>query len=107
MEWCAQRNYTEYTEPVVMEYFVEKSTSFKSSTLWSIFSMLRATMVIKTKINIIKYKKLMQFLKSNAAGFKSEKSKTFTREEVVRYLMEAPDDKFLMMKVQSIATISF
>lgn len=99
LEWCKKKNFTEYNESVLLQYFTEKSAVFKSSTLWSIFSMLRATMVLKTNINISKYKKLTAFLKKKAIGYKSEKSKIFTREEVNRYLTEAPDESCLMMKV--------
>lgn len=99
LEWCKTNNLTNYTEPVLMQYFTEKSKVFKSSTLWSMFSMLRATMNIKLNINIGNYKKLTSFLKKNAIGYKSEKSKVFTREDINRFLTEAPDETHLFMKV--------
>lgn len=99
LEWCKKKNLTEYTEPVLMQYFTEKSKFYKSSTLWARFSMLRATMNNKLNVNIANYKKLTAFLKKKAIGYKSEKTKIFTRDEVNRFLTEAPDEIYLMMKV--------
>lgn len=101
VEWCGKRNITQYTESVLMQYFTEKSKSAKSSTLWSLYSMLRATMALKTNVNISNYKKLTAFLKKTAIGYKSEKTKLFSREEINRFLTYAPDESYLMMKVYS------
>lgn len=99
VEWCKSKKIKKYTEPVLIKYFEEKSTVAKSSTLWTLFSMLRTTIYINTNVNIGDYKKLISFLKANSHGFKSEKSKSLTRDEVNRFLTNAPDEKYLMMKV--------
>ncbi len=44
-EWCAVKKIKNYTENVMLVYFKEKSQSIKSSTLWSIYSMLKATSI--------------------------------------------------------------
>jgi hypothetical protein len=40
-EWCKTRNVTKISENVVLVYFQEKSQNYKSSTLWSLYSMVR------------------------------------------------------------------
>lgn len=102
MEWCEKKNVTKYTEPVLMQYFTEKANIFKSSTLWTMFSMLRATMIIKLNVNIGNYKKLSTFLKKNAVGYESHKTKIFTGDEINRFLTEAPDEVYLLMKVYNV-----
>lgn len=99
LEWCRTKHFDQYSEPVLLQYFTEKSENLKSSTLWSIYSMLRATMSIKLSVNISNYKNLTTFLRKKAVGYKSEKSKVFNRDEINRFLTEAPDECYLMMKV--------
>lgn len=98
-EWRKRNNLTDYSETVLLQYFSEKANVSKSSSLWASYSMLRATMGLKVGVNIRKYKRLSDLLKKKAAGFKSIKSKIFTREEVNRFLTEAPDESYLMIKV--------
>lgn len=99
VDWCTKHNYTEYTEPVFMEYFVEKAKTCKSSSLWATYSMLRATTIKQLNIDIRNFKKLSTFLKTNSVGVKKEKSKTFTRDEVTKFLIDAPDETYLFLKV--------
>lgn len=98
-EWREKRNLTGYTESVLMQYFTEKAVGFKSSTLWSIHCMLRATIAFKKGISISNYKKVSSFLRKQSKGYESKKSNIFTREEVNKFLTNAPDDKYLMQKV--------
>lgn len=48
----------------------------------------------------IKYPKLIAFLKRQNQGYKPNKAKTFSREEVNKFLLEAPDNNYLLMKVR-------
>ena len=42
----------------------------------------------------------MPFLKQNQVGYKPKKAKIFTKEEIDKFLLSAPDDEFLMKKVR-------
>lgn len=68
---------------------------FKPTTLWSIYSMLKTNLLIKEKIDISKYRKLSVFLKQTNAGYQPNK----TKSEIMNFLKKAPDNKFLMIKV--------
>jgi hypothetical protein len=50
-------------------------------------------------VDIRKCTKLIPFLKKKSVGFRSKKSKIFTRQEFDKLFVEAPDNKYLMMKV--------
>jgi hypothetical protein len=67
----------------------------KPSTLWSHHFMLKATLKLKRDINISKYNKVNSFMKRTSTGYKSKKSRVFTKEDVSRFLTEAPDEDFL------------
>jgi hypothetical protein len=49
---------------------------------------------------LLKYGQLIAFLKRQAEGYKSKKSKVFSKNEIARFLKEASDDNFLFTKVR-------
>lgn len=55
------------------------------------------------KINLLfifRYSRLIALLKKENAGHVPKKSKTFERQEIQKFLSEAPDEKYLLMKVR-------
>jgi integrase len=91
-----------FSENVFLAFFEEKSQVWKSSTLWSNFSMIKASLRIKNDVDIGKYHKLIAFLKRKNVGYRAKKSKVLKREHIDRFLNEAPDAKYLMAKVATI-----
>lgn len=68
-----------FTENVLLSYFLKRSNDIKPSSLWYEYSMLR------TKKNIKYYKKQVSFVKKNSVGNK--------------FLKEAPGSQDLMKTV--------
>lgn len=99
MDWCAANMVKKYSESVILTYMSELSKQFKSSTLWSIHSMLKATLSVKHDVDIGKYMKVNAFLKKNSIGHVAKKSKIFSSEEVRKFLRDAPDELHLLSKV--------
>ena len=54
--------------------------------------MLKAMINIKNEIDISRYNKLRNFLKNKNVGFVSKKSKTFTSDDIRKYMTDAPDE---------------
>jgi hypothetical protein len=102
IQWCNEKKITEYNENVLLAFFSQKAEKYKSSTLWSTFSMLKATLIAKNNINIGSYPKLMAYLKRQNVGYKAKKSNVFTKSEINTFLLQAPDDTYLMCKVSII-----
>jgi hypothetical protein len=50
---------------IVLVYFQEKSQNYKSSTLWSLYSMLKTTVNLRDNVDISKFPKLISLLKRN------------------------------------------
>ncbi|XP_037024950.1 uncharacterized protein LOC119066533 isoform X1 [Bradysia coprophila] len=98
--WCA------ISEDLLMKYFVELNAKSKPSTLFAIFSMLKATFRINDDIDIAKYSKLIEYIKGRNASYKPAKAKIFTDEEIERFVNEAPDDRWLDVKVVCIFGVS-
>jgi cytosine/uracil/thiamine/allantoin permease len=55
VKWRVDNSVSNYNEYVLLAYFEAKSKNLKSSTLWSIFSMLKSTLNVKHNINIETY----------------------------------------------------
>ncbi|KAB0795993.1 hypothetical protein PPYR_10054 [Photinus pyralis] len=69
-----------------------KGCYYKPPTLWSTYSKLKATLLINNNVDIRKYSKLIAYLKNKSVGHKSKKSRTFSRDEMYKFLHNAPDE---------------
>uniref|UniRef100_A0A6P7GK61 Uncharacterized protein LOC114337833 n=1 Tax=Diabrotica virgifera virgifera TaxID=50390 RepID=A0A6P7GK61_DIAVI len=68
--------------------------------------MLKSVINIRVDIDISKFPKLLAVLKRRNEGFKPKKSRILTSEQVDQFLREAPDDKYLMLKVALILGVA-
>jgi len=98
-KWRKAKNTKSFEEPVVLVYFNEISAQYAASTLWAKFSMLKATIKAFNNINIGTYSQLLGFLKKKNAGYRTKKSSVLTTNDVSKFLKEAPDAEYLVMKV--------
>lgn len=99
IEWKTLHNAKTFSETVLMAYFQELSETYRPSTLWSKYSMLKAVIKLKHDIDIKTYTRLTAFLKRQSAGFQSKKSKVLTAEQIETFINEAPDQQHLATKV--------
>jgi hypothetical protein len=66
--------------------------------------MLRSTLLVRNEIDISKYQKLQAFLKRQGDNYKPKKSKVLSKDEIDKFITEALDDTYLMIKVNPVAT---
>lgn len=99
MDYRQQKRVQSFSENVVMSYFAELSKKYKSSTLWSTYSMLRSMLAINHDIDLSKHLKLRAFLKRKSAGYIAKKSKILNEEQIDYFILNASDDTFLAAKV--------
>lgn len=99
MDWRNKKRINSFTESVFLAYFDEMSKKYQSSTLWSIYSMLKITVKIKHEVQMKTYGNLIALLKRLSSGHKGKKSKVFTSEDVETFLNNAPNEKYLATKV--------
>lgn len=106
--WCETKNIkSPFQEKVLLVYFETLAATYSSSSLWSFYSMLRATISTKNNVDISKYTQLQAFLKRKSEGYVPKKSRTFSREEIERFLKEADDKTFLLTKVRCFCLTSY
>ena len=99
MEWRKAHEVGSFSERVILAYLEEKQKTLAPPTLWSMASMLKKTLLAYHNVNISNYRKVTPFLKQNQVGYKPKKAKIFTKEQIDKFLLTAPDDDFLMKKV--------
>uniref|UniRef100_V5GSG8 Tyr recombinase domain-containing protein n=1 Tax=Anoplophora glabripennis TaxID=217634 RepID=V5GSG8_ANOGL len=68
--------------------------------------MIKSTIFIEENVDISKYPKLRAFLKRKNDGYTPKKSNVFTREQVNDFLVQAPDNTYLLMKVVTVLGIA-
>lgn len=83
MEYRQKKNVGSFSENVLIAYFSDLSKKMKPSTLWSTYSMLKATLNVKNNIDLAKYLKLRAFLKRQSDGFHA-KNPEFFKEKKLR-----------------------
>lgn len=106
-EWCKQKHIkNSCNEKVLLAYFEHLSKHSKPSSLWVYYSMLRSVISVKKNTDISKYVHLIAFLKRKSEGFRSKKSKILTRDDIRRFLMEADDKTYFMVKVALIVGLA-
>lgn len=98
-KWNKVNGATPVTEDVLMKYFSELAEKSQPSTLWGIYSMLKATLRLKDEIDISSYSKLIEYLKEKRAGYKPVTTKMFTEKEIEKFINEASDVHWLDVKV--------
>ena len=99
VKWQIQQGKKSFAEDVLVAYFHDLAKKYKPTTLWSMYSMLKTTILSKQKINIRNYKQLLAFVKKKNTGYQCKKSKVLTTDQVNKFLTEAPDDLYLDLKV--------
>lgn len=87
-------------EKGLLAYFVVRSGQLKSpGSLWAEYSMLKSTIFLYDAIDISKFASLIAYLKRKNIGYRPKKAKVFTKEDMEKFLNEAPDEQFLVQKV--------
>ena len=84
----------------IMLLVYEKSKKFKASTLWSHYSMVKSKLILEKNLDIRKFLKLTAFLKRKNDGYSAKKSKTLDADQVQKFLTEASDEEYLLIKVR-------
>lgn len=105
IEWRDSEHHDSFSEDVFLEYFKHLLEKFGSSSLWSRYFALRSVLIINHNVNMAKHSKVRDFLKSVAADCEPKEGKTFTLEEVEKFITEAPDETYLALKVRLFAAM--
>lgn len=101
-QWCKNTLTADtdfYCEDVLLVYMNNLSENYAPPTLYTIFSQLKATINSIHFIDCGKYSRVTHFLRKQNVGYESKVSAVFTKENIVEFLNNAPDEFYLYEKV--------
>uniref|UniRef100_A0A6P7GM76 Uncharacterized protein LOC114344094 n=1 Tax=Diabrotica virgifera virgifera TaxID=50390 RepID=A0A6P7GM76_DIAVI len=104
--WCDERKIIRYSKSVLLTYFSNIAEKGLIASLWPKYAMLKSTLSLKSNIDISKYNKLIMFIKKKRTGYVPKKSKTLEKEQAQKFISDAPNDVFLMIKVALIFRVA-
>ncbi|KAJ8911188.1 hypothetical protein NQ315_006033 [Exocentrus adspersus] len=90
------------TEDVLLAYMNQLSARFSPNSLWAKWSMLKSCLEIKESVQIRRFQKVIAFLKRKNERYILRKTKVLSKEQVERFLLDAPDDLWLLAKIVTI-----
>lgn len=105
LEWKQFKRTNLSSESILLAFFDEMAKKYKSTTLWTLYSKLKATININEKVDISNYNTLTAFMKKKSRGFSSKKSNVFTPDQMQSFLTQASDEKYLTTKVSKFVLI--
>ncbi|KAG4067645.1 hypothetical protein HA402_005417 [Bradysia odoriphaga] len=97
--WQKSHRTKSFDKIIIMAYLSEASAKYKPTTLWSIYSMLKKTLLVKHNVDLKAYCRVRAFLKAYSDGYERKKSLVFTPEELRDFIVDAPDVSYLAAKV--------
>ncbi|KAG4075798.1 hypothetical protein HA402_003624 [Bradysia odoriphaga] len=97
--WQELHRTDSFDEKILLAYFGEAAKKYKPPTLWSMYSMLKKTLLCKHDVDLVKYCRLRAFLKMKSDGYKATKANVFEPEDIQKFFTEAPKLVYLGMKV--------
>lgn len=98
-KWRKSMKITTTNEKIVLNYFKMLAQKFQPSSLMSVYSMLRIMLKRKEEIDLKKFTKLSSFIKMKCKGYKPKEVDCLSVENICDFLNNAPDEKFLAIKV--------
>lgn len=89
--WMEEKNTKKIGESTLLAYFNEGLRSKAPTTMWSEYSLLKKTIYINDNIDISQFKSISELLKQHSRTHSKKKAKTFSTNEIDRYLEDAPN----------------
>ncbi|PSN38741.1 hypothetical protein C0J52_16961 [Blattella germanica] len=75
------------------------SKVFAASSLWCTYSKLKTILRVREKVDVSSFTNVVSFLKKMSVRHVPRKSNVLSRSQIDEFLLNAPDDVFLLIKV--------
>ncbi|PSN39308.1 hypothetical protein C0J52_15574 [Blattella germanica] len=80
-------------------FYYEGSKVFAASSLWCTYSKLKTILRVREKVDVSSFTNVVSFLKKMSVRHVPRKSNVLSRSQIDEFLLNAPDDVFLLIKV--------
>ncbi|KAG4076030.1 hypothetical protein HA402_014029 [Bradysia odoriphaga] len=102
-KWQEVHRTNSFDEKILLAYFGSAAKKYKPPTLWSMYSMLKKTLLCKHNVDLVKHCRLRAFLKMRSDGYQPKKANVFETEHLRKFFLEAPNDVYLQKKIVRLA----
>ncbi|PSN35649.1 hypothetical protein C0J52_18073 [Blattella germanica] len=75
------------------------SKVFAASSLWCTYSKLKTILRVREKVDVSSFTNVVSFLKKMSVRHVPRKSNVLSRSQIDEFLLNAPDDVFLLIKI--------
>ncbi|PSN43074.1 hypothetical protein C0J52_11447, partial [Blattella germanica] len=75
------------------------SKVFAASSLWCTYSKLKTILRVREKVDVSSFTNVVSFLKKMSVRHVPRKSNVLSRSQIDEFLLNAPDDVFLLINV--------
>ncbi|PSN52592.1 hypothetical protein C0J52_22325 [Blattella germanica] len=82
-----------------LQTFPSRSKVFAASSLWCTYSKLKTILRVREKVDVSSFTNVVSFLKKMSVRHVPRKSNVLSRSQIDEFLLNAPDDVFLLIKV--------
>ncbi|XP_063908425.1 uncharacterized protein LOC135126358 isoform X1 [Zophobas morio] len=104
-EWRRENSVNGVDENILLAFFEDLSHKYSPNTLWPKLSMLRSMLHLREKTDVKLFDEVEAFVKNKNKGYIPKKSEVLSRQQLKKFMREAPNDIFLMYKVVLIMEI--
>ena len=80
-----------HSEAVVLAYLTEESKTKVASTLWTVYSHVKKYLSLECSFDLGDSARISDFLKTLSRFHKKKKARAFSRDDLFRFLREAPN----------------
>ncbi|PSN52463.1 hypothetical protein C0J52_14989 [Blattella germanica] len=89
------------SERSISPFDLDRSMSkvFAASSLWCTYSKLKTILRVREKVDVSSFTNVVSFLKKMSVRHVPRKSNVLSRSQIDEFLLNAPDDVFLLIKV--------
>lgn len=92
-----------HSEAIVLAFLTEESKKKTASTLWTLYSLAKRYLLLECSFDLGVAQRISDFLKTLSQYHRKKKAPAFTRDDLFKYLREAPStgrnlvDKLVML----------
>ncbi|PSN52269.1 hypothetical protein C0J52_08336 [Blattella germanica] len=97
--WRTLKHVDTTNETIMLAFISEQSKVYMPSTLWCLYSKVKTMVKFKEGVDCSSFTKVVDFLKMFSKGHQAKNSKVLSRSEIDEFLLKAPDDRYLLIKV--------
>lgn len=97
--WKKQNNVQKSSPNIIKAYILHMQDKYKPSSMWTKLSMLKSMLLRHENINLENFPEIKIYMKKISKNHIPKKAYVFSHDDYTKFLLEAPDNEYLIHKV--------